>query len=98
MLEWIKFWSWDMLLGVLNSRDPKLITTVDTLYWPTLQVSTSPKMASKNKNRVRSPKIERGYCRYPQHGPMGTGITSIPHMSSEICPIKDHNPMAFSDP
>ena len=62
------------------------------------KVSASPEMASQNQNGVRYPKRERGYCRSPQHGPIGTIITSIPCMSSEICPIKDHFPMAFSDP
>ena len=98
MLEWIKFWSWDMLLGVLNSRDPKLLTSVDTLYWPTLQVLASPEMTSQNKNGVRSPKSERGYCRSLQHHYIGTRIASIPHTSSKICPVKDRSPMAFSDP
>ena len=50
------------------------------------------------ENGVRSPKSKRVYYRSLQHGPIGTRITSIPHTSSEICPIKDCCPMAFSDP
>ena len=53
---------------------------------------------TQNKKGVRSPKSERGYCRSPQHGPIGPRITSMPCTSSKICPIKDHFPMAFSDP
>ena len=69
-----------------------------TLYWPTLQVSTSPEMTLQNKNGIRSPKSERGYYRSSQDGPIGTRIVSIPHTSSDICPVKDCSPMAFSDP
>ena len=61
---------------------------LETLYWPTLQVSTSPEMVLQNQNGVRYPKSERGYCRSLQHNPIGTRITSTPHMSSKICPIK----------
>ena len=73
------------------------IQQLATLYWPTLQVLASPNIGSQNQNRIRSSKRERGYCRSPQHGPIALRITFIPFMIFEICPVKDHYPMAFSD-
>ena len=52
----------------------------------------------EGKQNVIYKKRERGYCRSLQDDPIGPRITSIPHTSSKICPIKDHFPMAFSDP
>ena len=72
-------------------------STISNFVLAKLQVSASPKMASQNQNRIISPKRERGYCISPQHGCIETNISSIPHTSSKICPIKDHFPMAFSD-
>ena len=68
-----------------------------TLHWPTLQVLASPKMASQNKNELRSQKGERGYGISLQHGPIAPRIASTPCTSFEICPVKDHCPMEFSD-
>ena len=93
--------TWPLGVNRIDSLIPwrmvREIWQLATLYWPTLQVLASPEMASQNQKGVWSPKSERFYCRCLQHGPIGIGITSIPHMSSEIFPIKDHFPMAFSD-
>ena len=85
----------DILIPRRTMRD---IWQLATLYWPTLEVSASPKMASQNQNGVRSPKSERGYCSSLQHGPIGPRIASILHTISEIRPVKDCSPMAFNDP
>ena len=42
-------------------------------------------------------KSERGYCSCQQYDTVTPKIASIPCMSSEICPIKDRYPMAFSN-
>ena len=39
----------------------------------------------------------RGYCISPQYGLIAPKVASIPLTSSEIFPIKDHFPIAFSD-
>ena len=83
--------------SLIPQQTVREIWQLATLYWPTLQVSASPKMALQNQNGVRSPKSERGYCISLQHGSIGTRIKYIPHTSFEKCPIKDHCPMAFSD-
>ena len=53
-------------------------------------------IAKSKKSKIS--KNERGYFRSLEHGCIGPRITSIPHTSSKICPIKDCFPMAFSDP
>ena len=51
--------------------------------------------ATKSKHNTIS-KRERVYFTSQKHDPKAPIITSIPHTSSKICPVKDHCPMTFN--